>query len=85
MNNSLSVKVAGMACLIQDTYLFIRSVHFISILEKRQGLKVGCIEEVAWRKGWINDIDLIKIAEAYNNDYGKYLENLPSNENQLFY
>ena len=59
--------------------------HFISILEKRQGLKVGCIEEVAWRKGWINDIDLIKIAEAYNNDYGKYLENLPSNENQLFY
>ena len=88
LNNSLSVKIAGrgMAWLDTGTHTaLLEASHFISILEKRQGLKVGCIEEIAWRKGWIKDLELINIAKTYNNDYGKYLENLPSNQNQLFH
>jgi len=53
---------------------------FISTIEKRQGLKILCPEEIAHRKGWISDSDLEKIASSYsNNDYGKYLFQLLKN------
>ena len=52
---------------------------YIRTLEHRQGLKVGCPEEIAWRKGWINKKDLSKIAANLNKSgYGLYLENLVS-------
>lgn len=51
--------------------------EYISVIEKRTGLKIGCPEEVAWRNGWINDQQLAEIAEPLKKSgYGKYLESL---------
>ena len=47
---------------------------FIEVIEKRQGLKVACLEEIAYKRGWINKEQLIKIAQPMaKNDYGQYL------------
>ena len=51
--------------------------QFIEVLEKRQGLKVGCIEEIAYRNGWINDEKMQVLANKYKKSgYGLYLENI---------
>ena len=51
--------------------------QFISTIEKRQGLKVSCPEEIAWRQGWIDDAQLRSLAEPLaKNGYGKYLLDL---------
>jgi glucose-1-phosphate thymidylyltransferase len=50
---------------------------FIEVIEKRQGLKVACLEEIAFKKGWINAEQLLEAAKPMlKNDYGKYLKNL---------
>lgn len=50
------------------------AANFIETLEKRQGLKIACVEEVAYRMGYINRDDLIKLGSALSkNEYGKYL------------
>jgi glucose-1-phosphate thymidylyltransferase len=50
---------------------------YIRTLEKRQGLKIGCPEEVAWRRGWIGDEQLLALAGPLRNSgYGVYLESL---------
>ena len=55
--------------------------QFVQVLEERQGLKVGCIEEVAWRMKFINDNELKQLAlPLQKSGYGKYLLNLLSNE-----
>jgi glucose-1-phosphate thymidylyltransferase len=46
---------------------------FVATMEKRQGLKVSCIEEVAYRMGFIDADQVRSLAREYNNDYGKYL------------
>ena len=47
---------------------------FIEVIEKRQGLKVACLEEIAYNRGWINKEQLIEIAKPMaKNDYGQYL------------
>ncbi len=47
---------------------------FIEVIEKRQGLKVACLEEIAYKRGWIDSEQLRKLAEPMaKNDYGKYL------------
>lgn len=49
--------------------------QFIEVIEKRQGLKIGCIEEVAYRKGFIDRTQLMALANKYmKSGYGKYLE-----------
>ena len=53
---------------------------FIEVIEKRQGLKVACLEEIAFKKGWINSEQLIKLAEPMKkNSYGQYLLQLANN------
>lgn len=50
---------------------------FIEVIEKRQGLKVACLEEIAYKRGWITKEKLKEIAQPMaKNDYGKYLLNL---------
>ena len=52
---------------------------FIEVMEKRQGLKVACLEEISWRNGWINDQKLTELADSMkNNEYGEYLRKLLS-------
>ena len=50
--------------------------QFVQVLESRQGLKVGCVEEQAYCKKYINDSQLKKLAKPYNNGYGQYLISL---------
>jgi glucose-1-phosphate thymidylyltransferase len=48
--------------------------QFIEVIEKRQGLKVGCIEEIAWQQGFIDDAGLEKLGHKYiKSGYGEYL------------
>ena len=47
---------------------------FIEVIEKRQGLKIACLEEIAFKKGWISKEDLKELAKPMEkNDYGRYL------------
>jgi glucose-1-phosphate thymidylyltransferase len=51
--------------------------EFVRVIEKRQGQKIGCIEEVAWRMGFIDDKQLCYLADRYEKSgYGKYLSHL---------
>ena len=74
---SLNVRrmARGMAWLDTGTHdSLLEAAHFIQTLEKRQGLKVGCPEEVAWRLGWIDDGKLATLAEPLaKSGYGSYL------------
>ena len=54
---------------------------FIEVIEKRQGLKIACLEEIAFKKGWINKVQLHNLAlPMQKNNYGKYLLDLIENK-----
>lgn len=54
---------------------------FIEVIEKRQGLKIACLESIAYEKGWISDDDLRRIAQPMaKNQYGQYLLRLIDNK-----
>lgn len=55
--------------------------NFISTLQKRQGFFVGCIEEIAFRNGWISKQQLLECAATLNSSYGEYLEFLCGEKN----
>lgn len=76
----LDVQVMGRGHAWLDTGThdsLLEASQFIQTLEKRQGLKVACPEEVAWRNGWINDEQLLALAKPLlKSGYGRYLQNL---------
>ena len=78
--NSLSVAIMGRGYAWLDTGThesLIEAGNFIQTIESRQGLKVSCPEEIAYRKGFIDKKQLAKLAiELNKNDYGKYLQHL---------
>jgi glucose-1-phosphate thymidylyltransferase len=53
---------------------------FIKTMEERQGLKIGCIEEVAYRMGYINKKQLEKLASGMRTSYGEYLKRIIRDE-----
>ena len=65
----------GTAWLDTGTFTSLRqATEFVSVVEDRQGLKIGCIEEVAWRNGWLDDDGLRRAAEPLaRSGYGDYL------------
>ncbi len=78
--NKLKVAVIGRGTAWLDTGTFkslIEASQFVQVVEDRQGLKIGCIEEVAYRMGYINSEELKNIAEPLvKSGYGEYLLNL---------
>ena len=78
--NQLEVEIMGrgMAWLDTGTHdSLLDASQFIATLEKRQGLKVACPEEIAWRQGWIDDAQLEALAQPLaKNGYGAYLQGL---------
>ena len=73
----LSVEIMGRGCAWLDTGThdsLLEAGQFVATLERRQGLKVGCTEEVAWRKGWIGSEDMERLAGQMGaSGYGRYL------------
>jgi glucose-1-phosphate thymidylyltransferase len=52
--------------------------NYIATIQHRQGLKVACLEEVAWRMGFINETQVLALAKRYSGEYGAYIESLLS-------
>lgn len=75
----LEVMGRGYAWLDTGTHdSLLEAGQFIATLEKRQGFKVACPEEISWRLGWISDEQLIALAKPLGKSgYGQYLERLP--------
>lgn len=78
--NQLKVAVLSRGTAWLDTGTFpslMQAGQFVQVIEERQGLKIGCIEEVAFRNGYINEEQLRKIAQPLiKSGYGEYLLNL---------
>jgi glucose-1-phosphate thymidylyltransferase len=76
----------GMAWLDTGTYeSLLQASNFIATLEQRQGLKASCIEEIAYKRGFINKNQLLKLAQPIkNSQYGKYLLRIAGEEVYIF-
>ena len=70
----------GMAWLDTGTYDgLLEASNFIATIEKRQGLYVSCIEEIAYANEWLTKEQLLELAKGYKTDYGRYLEFIAKN------
>ena len=76
----LDVELLGRGTAWLDTgthEALLQAATYIEAIEQRQGLKVSCIEEIAWRKGYISSAELEQLASEHgNNSYGQYLNEL---------
>jgi len=83
-DNELKVEVLGRGFAWLDTGThdsLSEASTFIEVIEKRQGLKVACLEEIAYNKGWIDDQKLEEVASVMaKNQYGQYLMRLLKNK-----
>jgi len=81
----LDLKLLGKDFAWLDTGTYddlLEAGKYIAAMESRQGLKIGCIEEIAYRMGFINEKNLLEIAEKYNkNSYGEYLRKILEAQN----
>lgn len=76
----LQVRIMNRGTAWLDTGTFaslMQAGQFVEVIEERQGLKVGCIEEIAWHNGFINSDQLLRLAAPLEKSgYGLYLKNL---------
>tara|TARA_R110002050_G_scaffold167701_2_gene298649 strand:- start:20082 stop:20954 length:873 start_codon:yes stop_codon:yes gene_type:complete len=76
----LSVELLGRGFAWLDTGTYeslLEAATFVETIEKRQGYKIACIEEIAWRNKWLSNDDISKVAnEMAKNSYGQYLNSL---------
>jgi glucose-1-phosphate thymidylyltransferase len=76
-NNKLKVQKMDRGTAWLDTGTFaslMQAGQYVQVIEERQGLKIGCIEEIAWRRGFIDDAQLEQLAgPLMNSGYGKYI------------
>ena len=81
--NRLKVKILGrgMAWLDTGTHeSLVQASNYIYTIEKRQGLKISCLEEIAYKRGYINKNQLLELAKPLEkNQYGQYLKKLAEN------
>jgi glucose-1-phosphate thymidylyltransferase len=79
-NNKLSVSILGRGFTWLDTGThesLLEASQFVQTIEKRQGFKIACLEEIAFTKGWISQSQVESQVKYYKNtDYGKYLINV---------
>lgn len=84
--NQLNVELLGrgVAWLDAGTH---ESLHqagsFVQAIQERQGFKIGCLEEIAFQKGFITKSDLLLLAAKYKNDYGQYLETIADESEEI--
>ncbi len=79
----LSVEILGrgMAWLDTGTYdSLLDAGNFIATIQRRQGMYVSCIEEIAFYNKWITKEEIIELGKSYKTDYGKYLEFIANNK-----
>ncbi len=80
--NRLNIKLLGRGFAWLDTGThdsLLQASNYIATIEHRQGLKVSCIEEIAYRRAFIDKAQLLRLADEYkNNQYGEYLRSLVS-------
>lgn len=86
--NRLNVKLLGRGFAWLDTGTFdslLQASNYIATIENRQGLKISCIEEIAYKKGFITREQLLELAQPLkNNQYGRYLMKLAGNQIKSF-
>jgi len=79
-SGALRVDVLDRGTAWLDTGTFesmVQASEFVRVIEARQGYKIGCIEEIAWRAGWIDDVQLLALSRPLvKSGYGEYLERL---------
>lgn len=84
---SVELMGRGMAWLDTGTHSdLIKASMFIEALENRQGLKIACLEAIAFKNGWITADQLLSAAERMKNtEYGQYLKNIPEDQKNGFF
>ena len=79
---NLKVELLGRGFVWLDTGTFeslLEAAMFAETIEKRQGYKIACLEEIAWRNGWLNNDQVLAVANSLmKNSYGQYLKSLTS-------
>lgn len=58
----------------------LQAANFVETVQQRQGFRIACLEEIAFRQGWITDRQLLTLAEDYPNEYGNYLREIARGE-----
>ncbi len=82
---SLELLGRGFAWLDTGTHeSLLEAAQFVETIEKRQGFKIACLEEIGWRQGWLDDHDVLQAGESMrNNEYGEYLKSIIKTERKI--